>query len=191
MVLSERDLIKAQIPDVLGSAAKDSLVRKIEENPALLRKLQSARANPVWIQHLLREIGVETAPRHATALVAKAFSAQTEYALSRFEQATGDEFARRWNACQSCTHLVQNPGGILYFLGKAIFRSDDDRVCNLCGCPASAKAARMVERCPAPADCGTINRWGQPMDCSGLICPDTSIGGQSTIRGDLHDKATP
>jgi len=27
--------------------------------------------------------------------------------------------------------------------------------------------------------------------CSGLICPDTSIGGQSTIRGDLHDKATP
>jgi site-specific recombinase XerC len=27
--------------------------------------------------------------------------------------------------------------------------------------------------------------------CSGLICPDTLIGGQSTIRGDLHDKATP
>ena len=27
--------------------------------------------------------------------------------------------------------------------------------------------------------------------CSGLICPDTSIGGQSTIRGDLYDKATP
>ena len=27
--------------------------------------------------------------------------------------------------------------------------------------------------------------------CSGLICPDTSIGGQSTIRGVLHDKAAP
>ncbi|NYT63142.1 DUF4238 domain-containing protein [Alcaligenaceae bacterium] len=27
--------------------------------------------------------------------------------------------------------------------------------------------------------------------CSGLIFPDTSIGGQSTIRGDFHDKAAP
>ena len=24
--------------------------------------------------------------------------------------------------------------------------------------------------------------------CSGLICPDTSIGGKSTIRGELHGK---
>ena len=29
------------------------------------------------------------------------------------------------------------------------------------------------------------------LDCSGLICPDTSIGGQSTIRGVLHEKAAP
>jgi hypothetical protein len=41
------------------------------------------------------------------------------------------------------------------------------------------------------------NGWGGGgatvccLNCSGLICPDTSIGGQSTIRGDLHDKATP
>jgi len=33
---------------------------------------------------------------------------------------------------------------------------------------------------------GKINQ-----NCSGLICPDTSIGGQSTIRGVLHDKAAP
>jgi transposase, IS5 family len=33
-----------------------------------------------------------------------------------------------------------------------------------------------------------LQHW---FNCSGLICPDTSIGGQSTIRGDLYDKATP
>jgi hypothetical protein len=36
-------------------------------------------------------------------------------------------------------------------------------------------------------------RYGKirTVTCSGLICPDTSIGGQSAIRGDLYDKATP
>ena len=34
--------------------------------------------------------------------------------------------------------------------------------------------------------------WRTTRDmCSGLICPDTSIGGQSTIRGVLHEKAAP
>jgi len=164
MFSSERELLVFRLSQLLDAPPSEDLVQKLIADPALLTRIEAARSNPIWIYDLIG--GEMSAPKPAASakLVGTAFSAQVEYAKSRFAKPVAEEFSRRWHACQSCHHLVNNPGGPLYFLGKAIFRAGDDRVCNLCGCPAYTKAGRLVERCPSPSESDpSINRWGQPL----------------------------
>jgi hypothetical protein len=59
--------------------------------------------------------------------------------------------AARLEICHSCPHLVEAPDKFVYRV-KLVKRSDQ-RVCNECGCVASAKVRVATERCP-------IGLWG-------------------------------
>lgn len=157
----------------LGVDVPLCVAERAARDPRYLYYLISVRTNPAWLADVLRAAEVEAAPMEPAAVAPRAsgFGLGLSYlrALARaaaggFQQVSENDFARRWEACQRCSNLVQAPEGLLYHLGRELITrpGEDQRVCSLCGCFAIAKAKKATEGCPAedPLTPG-FTRWGE------------------------------
>jgi hypothetical protein len=105
-------------------------------------------------------VAAPRAPASSIGLVAKAAGSFARWAAAGFTQVDRAEFDRRYGICLACSHLTTPPDLAAYRLAPDV--GDDRRICDACGCFATAKARRTNERCPVadPARPG-LNRWGQ------------------------------
>jgi hypothetical protein len=58
----------------------------------------------------------------------------------------------RLDMCQSCPNLIEPPNKLIYKV--KLVKASDPRICQKCGCVASAKVKVPTERCP-------IGLWGE------------------------------
>lgn len=162
------EIVKRVLTEETGLQISLDVAKAASEDPALFRQIIAARGNPTWIKQLVRlkcgrEIGQsERRDPNLGQLAANLVSSQVEYAKRRFASSNETEFRRRLAVCSSCPNLEESKDSVVHFLGRKMFRPEDDRICGLCGCFVTSKARRRHEKCPDrdPKD-ASVNRWGQ------------------------------
>jgi hypothetical protein len=104
-------------------------------------------------------------PEHSTrALIGSASKSFWAWTKSGFAIVDEEQYARRFDTCLECPHLIDPPRKRVYRALGATGEQEDRRVCELCGCVASRKARLPHETCPAPHDhLEGMNRWGEPL----------------------------
>jgi hypothetical protein len=156
-----------KLADDLGVSIPDSAVQKAQRDPRYHYHLLAARDNPLWIK-LLFDLAASESSEHSNkefsdlSLGFKLAKSAILWASIGFKQIDEGEFNKRWQACQSCPHLVPFPERLIYHLGRKILNHNDSdqRICALCGCLAYRKAQISTERCPGqhPFHEG-LSRW--------------------------------
>lgn len=73
----------------------------------------------------------------------------------------------RLDICQSCPNLIEPPNKLIYKV--KLVKASDPRICQKCGCVASAKVKVPTERCPiglwgeTDSQKGSVNKSGSPL----------------------------
>ena len=89
--------------------------------------------------------------------------AMVRWAKVYFTVVDAETKMRRTTACAKCEHISDAPATLLYRIA-GLFRPNQEKICNLCGCLLSKKIMMPTESCPAPhlTERG-LSRWGEPV----------------------------
>jgi hypothetical protein len=130
-------------------------------SPKFMETLLSDPKNEVYEPHKPDAAEGGSSQRSNFSLAKSAAKSMLSWAGSGFTQVDEDAYRRRMTACGSCVHLVDPPDKIVYKI--RLGRTEDRRICDLCGCVAQRKARLSTESCPsADPENPALNRWGQP-----------------------------
>ena len=164
----------ATLDDVRGEFARQfRLVVPVETHV-----MNAAIEDPLYAHHLfvcrnspsMQRSMLASAPRHAVngeatnrsngELVSKAVRALWRWRTHGFRIVEPETLNRRWSACEKCPHLIDPPKRAVLQLAALV--SEDNRVCNMCGCVARNKARVPSETCPdRDPKSPQFTRWGE------------------------------
>ena len=92
------------------------------------------------------EVDAETHEFTNLMLAGNLAHAVFQWGLKGFRRLDESTMKARLEICQACPHLVEAPDKLVYKV--KLTKKSDPRVCNKCGCVASAKVKIATDRCP-------------------------------------------
>ena len=164
------DELRERFGKVLGldSPVPAAVMRRAMADSIFAHRLLTSRNSRGFLDSLMRDprnraYDVAEPPTELSnrELIGKAAKALVSWGKSGFSQVDQETYTRRIDACHGCPNLGEPGNQLVYKLRR---KSEDSRVCKLCGCVAARKARLPTESCPAahPTEPG-LSRWGEPV----------------------------